>query len=507
MGAANDTRRLRSYARRIPTAGWVCALVALLTGTAWSLLIPLFHVPDEQAHFSYAQYVAEAGKPPTGRAGIQHFSEEQRLLLDTVRWKYVIHRGENRPPSTATAKRRLERAQDARLDRESEGGYTTATNNPPLYYGAAAGAYLLSPSTAPADRIHLMRLLSALLGAVTVLFTFLFLRELLPGTPWAWTVGALAVAFQPVFGFISGGVNSDNMLYAASAGVFLGIARCFRHELTPRRGLWIGGCAAVGLLSKINMLGLLPGIALGLLLLVLRADSAGRRNAARGALAAAGVTAGSVIVYMAVNSTIWDRGLFFGAGGVQGFGSFETAGPANTVETQEATLGGALNYLWQFYLPKLPFMDAEFTAYQARQVWLDGFIGAFGWLDYTFPRPIYDLGLALLGVILVLAGRELVLRRARLHARLGELVTYCALAAGLIVFVNVSGYIGRLNTPLGFEQARYLFPLLPLYGTIVALAVRGAGRRYGPAAGILVVSVAIAHTAVAMVLALTRYYG
>ena len=46
------------------------------------------------------------------------------------------------------------------------------------------------------------------------------------------------------------------------------------------------------------------------------------------------------------------------------------------------------------------------------------------------------------------------------------------------------------------------FPLLPLYAAIVALAARGAGRRYGPAVGVLLISVAIARSAVAILLAL-----
>ncbi len=62
-----------------------------------------------------------------------------------------------------------------------------------------------------------MRLLSALMAACTVLAVFMFLRELLPRTPWAWTVGALMVAFQPTFDFIAAGVHGDNLLFLTSA--------------------------------------------------------------------------------------------------------------------------------------------------------------------------------------------------------------------------------------------------------------------------------------------------
>ena len=199
-------RRRRS---RLPTAAWVCVAVALLNGIAWGLIIPLFQTPDESGHIAYVQHVAETGKPPTGKAGIQHFSQEQRRLLDAIRWKAVMRRKDVRVPGTASFHKRVERDVSTAANRVSRGGYTVDTNNPPLYYYAAAGVYHLSPWTSLPDRVHALRLLSAVLAAVTVLFTFLFLRELLPSTPWAWTVGALAVAFQPMFGFTASGVTSD----------------------------------------------------------------------------------------------------------------------------------------------------------------------------------------------------------------------------------------------------------------------------------------------------------
>ena len=81
-----------------------------------------------------------------------------------------------------------------------------------------------------------MRLLSALLAAGTVLAVFLFLRELLPSTPWAWTVGALMVAFQPMFDFIAAGVQGDNLLFFASTLTFLMLTRAYRRGLTTKRG-------------------------------------------------------------------------------------------------------------------------------------------------------------------------------------------------------------------------------------------------------------------------------
>src|SRR5262249_14834105 len=123
---------------------------------------------------------------------------------------------------------------------QGAGGATSASNQPPLYYMLESVPYWMSPSGDILERLELMRLLSALLAACTVLAIFLFLREIVPGTPWAWTVGALMVAFQPMFAFIGSGVQADNLLYLASALTFLALARAWRRGLTRRRAAAIG---------------------------------------------------------------------------------------------------------------------------------------------------------------------------------------------------------------------------------------------------------------------------
>jgi 4-amino-4-deoxy-L-arabinose transferase-like glycosyltransferase len=490
-----------------PRAGWICALVGLLVAAAWSLIIPLFQVPDEPAHIAYAQYMAETGRPPSGSDARRPLSQQERLLLDAVHWKAVTHRLENRPPSGAGTQQRLEWLAEHPGEPLGGGGYTSATNNPPLYYATEAAVYHLTPSSSLANRIHVMRLLSALLAALTVLFIFLFLRELMPGTPWAWAVGALVVAFQPMFGFISGGVSSDNLLFTATAGLFWALASSFRRGLTVPRGVMIGVFAAVGTLAKINMIGLLPGAAIGLALLVTTSQPASRKESLRGAIYAVGIVAGAALVYVTLNQVAWDRGVFLGSGVGHPLGSGPARGTGNLIEAPAHSVVGAFNYAWEFYLPRLPFMPDLFVDYPLRRVWLDGFVGNFGWLDYQLPGYVYNVAKAIAVVVVILAARTLFIHRALLRDRAGELITYAAMTIGLLVLVNGNGFAVRADGGSGFEQARYLFPLLALYAAIVALAARAAGRRWGPAAGVLFVVLAIAHTAIAVLVTLTRYYG
>ena len=86
---------IRTQLTRIPTPGWICALVALLSALTWSLIVPLFQVPDEQAHVGYAQHVAEVGAPPAGDTDASALSQDERRLLARLRWRAVTHRPEN----------------------------------------------------------------------------------------------------------------------------------------------------------------------------------------------------------------------------------------------------------------------------------------------------------------------------------------------------------------------------------------------------------------------------
>jgi hypothetical protein len=237
------------------------------------------------------------------------------------------------------------------------------------------------------------------------------------------------------------------------------------------------------------MLGFLPGVALALLLFIWKAgpDREGTRRALNSSLIAVACAAVPMLIYVFLNSTVWDHGVYFGGGG--------------------PTITGGLSYMWQFYLPRLPWMEAAFDKNQLTNAWFDGFVGKFGVLEYEFPSVVDAIAAVIYGAIVFLAARELIRRREAIRARGAELAVYLVIAISVLVAIHWAGYVGRTLYYPGFEQVRYLFPILAFYGAIVALAARGAGSRYGPAAGVLIVSLAVAHTLLGVLLTLTRYYG
>lgn len=486
---------------RIPVAARWCALIALLNALAWSLITPPFQVPDETGHLVYVQYLAETGEVPDN-PGAAVFSPEQAAMLDALRFNAVVGRPRDRAVSTELLDAEVERLGEERPSPVGGGGSVESSSQPPLYYAAQAAVYHASPWKGLLERVWLMRVFSCLLAAATTLFTFLFLRELL-SEPWIWTLGALAVAFQPVFAFTSSGLTPDSLLFAASAATLFGLARAFGRGLTPRLGIGIGVALAIGMLAKLNYVALLPGALLGLALLVARAPTPDRRRALAGAGAAVGVLGAAVLMYAALNTLVWDRPVL--GGGVEG--------AANVAAGDAGATGSApsrreqVSYIWQLYLPRLGFMNAQFEYFPPWQVWFKGLVGLFGWLDTPFPAWVYNLAFALTAPLALLFGLALVRGRSALRRRLPEILCYAAITGGLLVSIGILGLQYFDDTGFRFEQARYLLPLLPFYGAAVALAVRAAGTRVARPLGVLVLVGLIAHGGIAQLLVISRFYG
>lgn len=486
---------------RIPVAARWCALIALLNALAWSLVVPPFQVPDETGHLVYVQYLAEEGEVPDN-PGAAVFSPEQSAVLDALRFNAVVGQPRDRAVHTDLLDAEVERLGEERPSPVGGGGSVESSPQPPLYYAAQAAVYHASPWKGLLERVWLMRVFSCLLAAATTLFTFLFLRELV-SQPWMWTLGALAVAFQPVFAFTSSGLTPDSLLLTASAATLFGLARAFKRGLTPRLGIGIGMALAVGTLAKLNYVALVPGALLGLALLAAFAPAQHRRRALAGAGAAVGVLGAAVLLYAALNTLVWDRPVLGGgvenaadvAAGAQG-------GPGTSTSRAEQ-----LSYTWQLYLPRLPFLNEQFEDFPPWEVWFKGMVGLFGWLDTPFPAWVYNLALALMAPLAVLFGLALVRGRSALRRRLPELVCYAAITGGLLVSIGILGLRYFDDTGNRFEQARYLLPLLPFYGAAIAMAVRATGERIARPLATLVLIGLIAHGMFAQLLVISRFYG
>lgn len=472
---------------------WMCALVAVINAACWSFITPPFQVADEPSHFAYVQQLAETGRLPSSSA--QRFSREETAALQDLDWTNVKQSPQSPSISSNSEQQRLQRDLSAPLGRSDAGDAGVAASEPPLFYALQTLPYRLGSGASLLDRLELMRLLSALMAGLTALFTFMFVREALPGARWAWTVAGLGVAFAPLLGFMSGSVNPDAMLYAISAALFYCLARAFRRGLTPRSAGVIGAVIAVGLLTKLNFIGLLPGAGLGLVLLARRAARAHGRVAYGWLAGGVAIGAAPVALYAIVNalSNHHTLGIVSGASG--------------TV-SRHGSVSGEISYIWQLYLPRLPGMPHDFPGYlTSREIWFDGYVGLYGWFDTVFAGWVYDIALVPAALIALGFARALLTGRSSLRRRLGELLVYAAIGFGLMVLVGADSYLKFPTIAAEYGQTRYLLPLLPLLGIVLALASRGAGRRWGPVAGVSIVMLLFAHDLFSQLQTIARYYG
>lgn len=154
----------------------------------WAVSTPTFWIPDEPAHVGYVQRLAEVGRLPNAAASSVEtpavgLAEEQSFVYSALPFSV-----EGRPSWSKRRDEETQRTVDTRdLERTAQGPAVYIGNHPPLYYLLEAVPYRAFHGAGFFDRLLVMRMFSALLAGFTIFWVFLFLRELLPRTEWAWT--------------------------------------------------------------------------------------------------------------------------------------------------------------------------------------------------------------------------------------------------------------------------------------------------------------------------------
>jgi len=483
---------LRAPLGRVPRAAWVCAFIACLNAVCWSVITPPFQVPDEPAHFAYVQLLAENHALPNPADAEE--SEEEELALNDLHQEQVQWHPEVHVIASKAEQLHLEHDLAGHASRSGPGGAGVATAEPPLYYALETIPYLIGSGANLLVRLELMRLLSALMAGITAFFVFMFIREAVPGVRWAWTVGGLCVALAPLLGFMSGAVSSEAGLYAISAATFYTLARAFRRGFAPRIAVALGAVIAIGLLTKVNYVGLLPGLAVGLIMLTLQAARSSRARALRSLAIAAAIAVSPIAVY-AISNLVRHHPLL----GI--------VTNAVHMTTGRGPLLPEISYIWQSYLPRLPGMRHYFPGISTPiQMWFDRSVGFYGWNDTEFPVWVEHLALIPATVMALLCARALVAARGTLSSRLPELGVYAVMVLGILALIGGDSYLVPREAGT-YSEPRYLMPLLALGGAAFALSARGAGRRWGPVVGALMVVLFLSHDVFSQLQVIARYYG
>lgn len=436
------------------TRGLAAIVVAYLAlALAYSLSVPAFEAPDEQAHLHYMVFVArhhrlpnqlrvppevpgEGHQPPlyylllapaAARANLPDQLLADINYLDWLSWQvpapeawaryasrpHLLELNPKGPPDTVGAG-----CAHFRLDRHNE---------------FAPGSWRRA--------VHGLRLASIPLSLVVVICAYLLALRLGLESGYA-ALAAGLVAFLPQFLFVSGVLGNDPPANALAAVALALWVRWWRSGLTTLRALVLGGLTGVGVLAKYSAAYLWPIGLLGCLLLA--------RPPRRAVTLAALVT----IAMLAVSAPLLIRNqVLYGDPLGSAMQRITLVGPNPPIDRSWA--GG-------YYQREFPLtLLLSFRATFGHMNLLGSFRGALVYYG------IVALGLVGLGGWL-LRRRESTEDRAKLTLTTW-LVAACAMLLALIIHYNLT-----------FPQAqgRYLFPALPAFATLVALGIRRlAGTR------------------------------
>jgi hypothetical protein len=446
--------RLSNAWRLVPRPLLVLLAIALVEGLVWSIVLPPLQGPDEVGHFAYVQKLAETGSlpwrstPPADPG--RHYSTE----VEVAGACSGLAELEQNPDARAPASVIDERICFTDLKRlppgaRSDGGFTPADKNPPLYYLYEAVPYLAFRHATFFTRSFVMRLANLPLLLALIVFTWLLSGELLLGLPRGSALRVLAttaVVLNPQLTMMTAAINPDLPLAALwTVGLWLSVT-VVRHGLTRGRVGWlIAVCLAAGFTQGRG----LPLIAPALLAIAVAMWNR-RAHSRRATVTAA--AAGAVIVLV---------------------GAYLLLRYAVRDDLTLARAEGFLSYLWQFYLPRLGFMGATIhPGYGVRQVFIDRFLGTFAQLEVSFSPATLDFLLRAAEVTALAAIVGLVVYRRRIARAPWVMAVLAAGALGYLAMLHAVAY-SSLLTSAGdpIITGRYLLPLLCLYGVGIALAL------------------------------------
>ena len=224
----------------------------LVMGVAYSIINPIFESPDEALNYAQIRFLAEERRLPVLEPGEPTKAHHPPLYyaLGALLTSWI-------PDDNFEAVvGRVNPFWAYRLWEPGVDNKSLYLHDPRLegfpYRDVALG-------------VHLVRWLSLLMGAGTVLLVYGTGRELFPHRP-VLAVGAAAlVAFNPMFVFINASVHDDALADLVAAATLYVAARLLMRGPTTRRAVALGILAGLGVLTKLTCLLVVPTVGLALL--------------------------------------------------------------------------------------------------------------------------------------------------------------------------------------------------------------------------------------------------
>jgi 4-amino-4-deoxy-L-arabinose transferase-like glycosyltransferase len=471
----------------------VLLVLALAQGLMWSTFTAPLNGPDEPAHVAYAQYLAETGHGPHNGVGGGSVSTEIATAQQQLNLLPIIGHTNGRP--TWSALGRVSKTLSALPDaaRKNGSGPNAVAQNPPLYYAYEALAYRISPNQSLLGRLFAMRVANVLLYVLTVGLMWALAGEVFV-RQWVRFLATAVVALNPKLGSLAGNVNPDTLLVTVSTGFLLAGVRLLR------RGPSVGRVAAVGVTAGLAALTHGRGLALIPPALIVIAVAWLRARPPRREWLRQGVVAGAALLACLVVAFLWTRS------GASGGGAF--GGEVGRAANEGFNPKQFLSYLWQFYLPRLGFMDPMLgPAYGYKQMFIQTFFGGFANFEVNFRPSVYDRlqDLAFLGLVALVVVS--VVRWRRVVARWPTVLFVISAFVSLMALLHISSYRDLQEGGDPLITGRYLLPAIALFGLAIAWVVGSLPRRLAPWLGAVLLAGFIALDIEGFLINAQRFYG
>lgn len=495
MKRSAQAARERSALRRRfapPRALAALLVVVVIVGLAWALVVAPWQSPDELAHYAYSQSLAESFRIPGDPQRPLASSEESIADAAVGASRGAFFPQASPPdwnPSDYAAYLSTENGPHA-PSRANGGGPSSADQNPPLYYGYSDVGYLIDDGGTAFGRLYAMRISGVLLLALTTIAAWLLAGEVFGRRRLAQLASGAVAGLLPMVTFMSTAVNPDALLNTLSTfALWLG-ARVINRRAQGRDVAALCAVTAAAILTKATAYALVIPVIVAIGIGWLRRAPAERRSAALGVVGGALILALPVLGWLSLAHAT-------GHPGINQLGS----SPAHPFNIRQF-----LSYVWQFYLPRLPFLTPFRPTPQlpVYDIWIHQAAGTFGWLDVYLPNWMYQAAAALAAAIAITAVALLTRLRERRHLALLGFFALALLA--LLALLHITGYRSLIAGAGEFLQGRYLFPVIGLLGLAVGLIVARVPRSIRPATCGLVVTVMLASQVISLAAVVQAYY-
>lgn len=425
-------------------------LSVILNSLVWVLLVPMWHTPDEQAHFSQVANIVERGRNPLGfEMDVTEETYISEQLLGTVRDKagnnkFTFH-PEYRIEYTDSLIGRYEAsiAALAKTDAKKKFVHQEATRYPFLYYIPASWIYKIFYSKDLFTRVFLIRFWSLILFILNIWIVYKIGRLIFSKSKFIALTLAILVGFAPMMVFSNIGVTSDSLANLIFSLVIYLCLRLIIFKVNMKDLILLIVVSYLAINTKIQFIIILPVLLLLFLFLSFR-ELKDIKSKTLLIVSIIFITAG-VFFYLYV--TKFGPLIFT----MSSLGEFK--------------MNSFLKYTWEYTLP-----------HTYREV-LPWYWGVYDWLGVTYPRIVYRIinsiiFLSIIGFIIWLIS----VVRKRLWRDRNIQGIFFVLFVNFCYFIAISVYDWLSWYQTGFQlgvQGRYFFPLISTQMCIILIGFQG----------------------------------